>query len=268
MTGWDDRRRMTGGVGAAMTAAIADAYDRSADAWRSGPARFYAALADALLDRSPVALAGRVVLDAGAGSGVAGDAARHRGASRVVGVDLAPAMLTGVAVAADLARLPFRERTFDLAVAAFSIGHVPEPATALAQLRRVAPALLASAFAQGWTHPAKEVVERVLATHGHVPPAWYQDFKDGPERLVGDPDRLVSLATAAGWAGAGVEQVEVATGLVDPAGMVAWRLGMAHHAPFVAGLAPRARADVRREAERLLAGAPSVVARMLVLTAT
>lgn len=253
-----------------MADAIGDAYDRSASAWRSGPAVLYAVLADALLARAPVDVAGGVVLDAGAGTGVAGDAARARGAARVVGVDLAPAMLRAQpqAVAADLARLPFRDGSFDLALAAFSIGHLAEPVAALRELRRVAPALSASAFAAGWTHPAKEVVERVLQAHGHVPPAWYRAFKDGTERLVGDPEHLAALATAAGYPQVEVMQVEVVTGLADPAGMVAWRLGMAHHAPFVAGLAPEARDEVVREAEAQLAGAPEVVVPMLVLTAT
>lgn len=253
----------------AVTGAIGDAYERSAPAWRRGPAALYAVLADALLDRSPVGVAGGAVLDAGAGTGVAGDAARARGAARVVGVDLAPAMLRpgGTAVAGDLARLPFRDGSFDLAVAAFSIGHV-EPATALAELRRVAPALLASAFVAGWTHPAKEVVEQVLAARGHRPADWYQAFKDGTERRVGDPDRLAALAHAAGHHGVTVARVEVATGLSDPAGMVAWRLGMAHHAPFVAGLAPAVRAEVEREAASRLTGAPPVVVPMLVLSAS
>lgn len=253
-----------------MSAGIGDAYDRSASVWRSGPAGLYGVLAGALLDRSPVAVAGGVVLDAGAGSGVAGGAARDRGAARVVGVDLAPAMLTGSpsAVAADVTRLPFRDGTFDLAVAAFSIGHVPEPVSALAELRRVAPALLASAFAEGWTHPAKEVVERVLAKRGYRPPDWYEAFKTGTERRVGDPDRLASVAGAAGYPQVDVARVEVATGVAEPAAMVAWRLGMAHHAPFVAGLPPAVRDDVRREAEGLLVGAPPVVVPMLVLTAT
>lgn len=247
--------------------AIGDAYDRSAEAWRLGPARLYDVLADVLLEHAPGPVAGAAVLDAGAGTGAAGDAAWIRGAARVVGVDLAPAMLVPGGIVADLRRLPFRDRSFDLAVAAFSLGHV-EPAAGLGEMHRVAPALLASAFEAGWTHPAKAVVERVLVERGHRPPAWYQSFKDGTERLVGDPDRLSALATDAGFGRVAVERVEVATGLADPAGMVAWRLGMAHHAPFVAGLGPAARAEVRAEAERLLAGAPPVVVPMLVLTAT
>lgn len=252
-----------------MTSPIGQAYDSSADAWRAGPATLYARLAAVLLDHAPVPLAGATVLDAGAGSGVAGEAARRRGAITVAAVDLAPAMLAGAsgAVAADLQRLPFRDRTFDLAVAALSLGHLADPVAALGELRRVAPALLASAFAEGWTHPAKEVVEQVLAAHGCRPPAWYAAFKDGTERRVGAPDRLALLATDAGYARVGVERVEVETGLADPVDLVAWRLGMAHHAPVVASLSPVEREAVREEAVLLLDGAPPVVVPMLVVGA-
>ncbi|GAA1540403.1 class I SAM-dependent methyltransferase [Nocardioides humi] len=252
-----------------MTDAIRDAYDRSAAAWRAGPVAVYARLAEALLGHAPVPLAGAVVLDAGAGTGVVGAAARRRGAVRAVGVDLAPAMLGGAveAVAADLARLPFRDHAFDLAVAGLSLGHLPDPGPALAEVRRVVPVLLASAFAEGWTHPAKTVVEEVLAGCGYTAPAWYGRFKDGTERRVGDPGRLAALGRAAGFATVAVRRVVVATGVHRPGDLVAWRLGMAHHAPFVAGLPTEEQDAVRQEAERLLAGAPEVVVPMLVLTA-
>lgn len=251
-----------------MSDAIREAYDAAAPAWRDGPARLYARLAAALADG--LDLAGAAVLDAGAGSGVAGDAARRAGAARVVAVDLAAAILPrppALAVAADVARLPFAERSFDVALAAFSLGHLTDPVPALAELRRVAPVLAASAFAEGWTHPAKDVVEQVLAGHGYRPPDWYVAFKDGPERRIGAPDRLAALVSAAGYESVAVDRVEVATGLVAPADLVAWRLGMAHHAPFVAGLPPAERAAVRREATGLLDGTPSLVVPMLVVGA-
>lgn len=257
-----------------MTRAMAEAYDRSADAWRQGPARLYARLADALLDRSPVRLAGATVLDAGAGTGVAGDAARARGAARVVAVDRAPAMLTAPAmlappaVVADVTRLPFRADAFDLAVAGFVLGHLREPEQGVRELRRVSAALLASAFAEDWTHPAKRVVEQVLAGHGYRPPPWYTAFKDGSERRLGDPVRLETVARAAGYAHVGVERVEVAIGSLTPAALVAWRFGMAHHAPFLASLTPAVREQARREAERRLRDAPPLVVPMLVLSAT
>lgn len=251
-----------------MTRAMAEAYDRSAGAWRRGPARLYARLAGALLDRSPIRLAGATVLDAGAGTGVAGDAARARGAARVVAVDRAPAMLTAPAVVADLTRLPFRADAFDLAVAGFVLGHLREPERGVRELRRVSAALLASAFAEGWSHPAKGVVERVLAGHGYQPPPWYTAFKDGSERRVGDPARLESVARAAGYVQVGVERVEVTVGSLTPAALVAWRFGMAHHAPFLASLTPAVREAARLEAERRLRDAPPVIVPMLVLGAT
>lgn len=251
-----------------MTRAMAEAYDRSADAWRHGPAHLYARLASALLDRSPIRLAGATVLDAGAGTGVVGDATRARGAARVVAVDLAPAMLTAPAVVADVTRLPFRSDAFDLAVAGFVLGHLSEPERGVRELRRVSEALLVSAFAEGWTHPAKRVVERVLAGHGYHPPPWYAAFKDGSERRVGDPVRLAAVARAAGYARVGVEWVDVAIGSLTPDALVAWRFGMAHHAPFLATLTPAVREAVRLEAERQLRDAPPVIVPMLVLSAT
>lgn len=251
-----------------MTRAMAEAYDRSAGAWRRGPARLYARLAGALLDRSPIRLAGATVLDAGAGTGVAGDAARARGAARVVAVDRAPAMLTAPAVVADLTRLPFRADAFDLAVAGFVLGHLREPEQGVRELRRVSAALLASAFAEDWTHPAKRVVEQVLAGHGYRPPPWYTAFKDGSERRLGDPVRLETVARAAGYAQVGVERVEVTIGSLTPAALVAWRFGMAHHAPFLASLTPAVREAARLEAERRLRDAPPVIVPMLVLGAT
>ncbi|MCX6401839.1 MAG: class I SAM-dependent methyltransferase [Propionibacteriales bacterium] len=253
-----------------MSDAIGSAYDHSAVAWRRGPAALYARLAGALLDAAPIALTGASVLDAGAGTGVAGAQATARGATRVVAVDLAPRMLPkppALAVGGDLLQLPFRDDSFDLAVAAFSIGHAPDPVRALVELRRVAPALVASAFAMGWTHVAKEVVEAALVGLGYRQPDWYRAFKDGAEDRVGSADRLAGLATAGGYASFDVRQVEVDGGLTTPADLVAWRLGMAHTAPFVAGMSPAALADLRGAAEAALVGAPAVVVPMLVLTA-
>ena len=69
--------------------------------------------------------------------------------------------------------------------------------------------------------------------------------------------------------------MSVPTGLVTPAELVAWRLGMAHYAPFLRSLDPAGRAAARRAAERAVAvsisgatGAGPLVAEMVVLTAS
>jgi SAM-dependent methyltransferase len=71
----------------------AGAYDGAAEAWAAGPAQVYARLGEAMLDDSPVPLANAAVLDVGAGTAVVAEAARRRGARRVVASDIAARML-------------------------------------------------------------------------------------------------------------------------------------------------------------------------------
>ena len=71
---------------------LRQSYGRGADAWAVGPARVYSLLADALVACVPVPLAGQLVLDLGAGTGVASVAAIASGA-RVIASDVAAGML-------------------------------------------------------------------------------------------------------------------------------------------------------------------------------
>ena len=73
-------------------AAVARAYEATGAAWSRGPALVYDRLAVALVDASPVPLAGRTVLDVVAGTGAASLAAAAVGA-RVVAIDVAHAMV-------------------------------------------------------------------------------------------------------------------------------------------------------------------------------
>ena len=118
----------------------------------------------------------------------------------------------------------------------------------MAELRRVARSLVATVFAPAWDHPAKEAVEGVVLSHGFEPPTWYVDFKFSGAFELG-PTEMQAFARAAGFGSAHAEVVEVDTGLGTPADLVDWRLGMAHTAPYVAGLTPDERARVRRDAE-------------------
>lgn len=252
------------------TSDIGSSYDAAADAWRAGPERMYGRLAEAMADRAPVDLADATVLDAGAGTGVAGAALRRRGARSVVAVDLAHGMLPGkpaLPVVGDLTRLPFRDGAFDLAAAAFSLNHFNDPTAAMTELRRVAGALLATVFAPGWDHPAKAAVDSVMATYGFEPPAWYAEFKAGGGDGDPGPAELETLATSAGYDSAHGEVVEVETGLAGPSDLVDWRLGMGHLAPYVARLTPEERARARRDAELAVAGMPPLVVSIVVLSA-
>ena len=248
------------------------AYDRSADAWRRGPASVYARFADAMLGIVPRPLAGAAVLDVGAGTGVAAQAALDRGAASAVATDIAAGMLQGrppsvVAAVADAARLPFRDRAFDLVTAAFCLGHLPDPGAALAEMRRVGSAVAASAFVPGPGHPVKAAVDEVFAGVGFRIPAWYRHQKEALEPRVDDPDRLAELAREAGFAEVVVHRLDVDTGLETPDAAVAWRLGMAHLAPYVGTLPPDVLAQATRQAEEAVAPFLPVVVPILALSA-
>lgn len=250
---------------------VGAAYDATGAAWHTGPERVYEPLAEALLDRSPVDLAGRRVLDVGAGTGIASRVALRAGAALVIAADLAAAMLRlrdpeVRAVVADTQAAPFADDTFDLVVAAFSLGHLPDPALGLREVRRVAPVVVASAFDPSWGHPAKAAVDEAMGELGFRTPGWYAELQ-GHESLVEDRDALAGLARDAGYDEVEVVRVDVETGVVTPEAMVDWRWGMAHLAPFVASLDPDQRGRARASAEAAVAGLPPVVVPMLALSA-
>ena len=238
---------------AELTTAVRAGYDAAAGGWASGPGPMYDRLAAALIAAAPVPLAGRRVLDLGAGTGAAGRAALAAGAGQVVAADLAVGMLRAAGpalhpVAADAAALPFRAGSFDLVAAAFCLNHLLDPAAALAEARRVGAALAASTFAAGWTHPAKDAVDAALRPFG---------YRSRP----GTP---ASAWTRTGWPAGRrrrgfrrvrVRIVTVPAGLVTPAELAAWRLGLAQFAPFLRSLDAPARTAARRAAERAVAQA-------------
>ncbi len=250
---------------------VGAAYDATGAAWQTGPERVYEPLAKALLDRAPLDLTGSRVLDVGAGTGIASRVALRAGAALVVAADLAPGMLRlrapdVRAVVADAQALPFADRSLDLVVAAFSLGHLPDPALGLREARRVAPAVVASAFDPSWGHPAKAAVDEAMAEFGFRTPDWYAELQTH-EADVEDPDLLADLARRAGYVEVEVTRVSVETGVATAEAMVDWRWGMAHLAPFVASLGRDRRREAREAAEDAVAGAPPVVVPMLALAA-
>jgi SAM-dependent methyltransferase len=251
---------------------VRDAYDRGAASWRHGPEAVYARLAEALVATAPVPVRGARVLDVGAGTATAARAALARGAAFAVASDLADGMLqrrpAGVpAVVADIAELPFADRSFDLVTAAFCLGHLPDPARGLREIRRVGAAVVASAFPPGETHPAKSAVDDALAGLGYRSPDWYQHQKDVLEPRVDDPEALRRLAEGAGYEQVAVHRLDVDTGLDTAAAVVDWRFGMAQLAPFVETLTPEVLARARAAAAEAVAPHVPVVLPILALSA-
>lgn len=248
------------------------AYDAAAEAWADGPAAVYARFAAAMLEQSPVPLPDAVVLDVGAGTAVACDAAVAAGARRAVATDVAEQMLRRrtpptPAVLADAARMPFGDDSFDLVMSGFCLGHLLDPRAALTEWRRVGAATVATAFAPGPPHPAKTAVDEAAARFGFVSPPWYERLKNELEPQVEDPELFSSLAGSAGYREIAVTRLTVDTGLRTSADIVSWRWGMAHLAQFVAGLPAPERAVAHRAAEDAVADMGPVRIDIQVLSA-
>jgi ubiquinone/menaquinone biosynthesis C-methylase UbiE len=243
-------------------------YAGMAEAWADGPALAYGPMARHLIAKAPAPLSGSRALDAGAGSGVAGDALRAQGA-RVVSADreldmAAHNAAAGPAVTADVTALPFRPGSFDVVVAAFVVNHLPDPVAGLAEFHRVARpggVLLASTFSEDRA-AAKGAVDAVAASYGFVAPGWYTDLQEYAQ-TVRDVAAFEGELAAAGFADWTVTEDRVDVGL-EPEGVVRYRLGMPHLHRFAAGLPDDVRASffedsveaVRRTGERF---APLVV---------
>lgn len=238
------------GYGLAVIDGLATAYSATGGAWQRGPGRIYDRLAEVIVARSPVPVRGCRVLDVGAGTGAATRAALAAGATAVVAVDPAVGMLRHdasrrpPAVAGDALALPFSTAAFDASVAAFSLNHLIDPAGGLREMARVTRpggALLASSYAADDTHPVKVAVEAVLASHGWKPDGWYVTMKAEAVSLLATGEACAAAADAAGIR-ALVEPVRVAFPELEARDLIAWRLGMAQHAPFLSGL-PAAQQD-------------------------
>lgn len=260
-----------------MTArGVAAAYSATAGSWQRGPGLVYDRLAEVVVSRSPVPLCGARVLDAGAGTGAASRAALAAGASRVIALDAAIGMLAHgaarrpPAVLGDLVALPLAAESCDVAVAGFSLNHVADPGAGLRELARVTRpggVVLASAYAADDTHPVKAAVESALALVGWAPEPWHVALRNQVTQLLATPAGCVAAMRAAGLVGA-VVRVSVPFPELDTKDLIAWRLGMAQHAPFAASLTPSARQRVVADATARLGNpVPPLVRSILVLTA-
>ncbi len=254
---------------------IAAAYSATGGAWERGPARVYDRLAEVLIAHSPVALDGTCTLDVGAGTGAASRAALGAGAAVVVAVDASFGMLSHsaaarpAAVVGDALALPFATSTFDASVAAFSLNHLRSPGAGFLEMARVTRrggALLAATYATDDAHPVKDAVSEALAARGWVAEPWYTSLKAEAMTLLATPEACADAAEAAGL-DAAVEAVQVPFTEFHAADMVEWRLGLAQHAPFVAGLSLEERQEIVTDALNRLGEPPDLVRSILVVSA-
>jgi SAM-dependent methyltransferase len=238
----------------------AAAYSVGGAAWAAGPSRVYARLAELLVAATPVPIAGRLICDVGAGTGVASRAAIAAGA-HVVATDLAPGMLDvdratrPPAAIADATAMPFRDDAFGGLVAAYCYNHLPDPVAGLREARRItAPGgpVLASAYAADDTHPVKDAVEAALRENGWTSPAFYDDLKRDSVPQLATVERAEAAALAAGLHDVVVHALRVPFPDLSVDDLIEWRLGMANAAWFVDGFEHAARAGLVTRARFLL----------------
>jgi SAM-dependent methyltransferase len=233
-----------------------DHYARSGRRWASGAMRVYGPIAELLVDMCPHPLAGRRVLDAGAGTGAAGAVLARRGA-RALAVDLSPAMLAastatvGMRAAADVRALPLREGAVDACVAAFVLNHLTDPAAGMAELARATRpggAILATAFGSEYRSRVRDRIDEVALEEGWRVPAWYAEVKATAVPLLGSAAAMAAAARAAGLGDVDVDERAVDVGVTAPEDLIAYRFGQAHFAAWLDEIGPERGRRLRARA--------------------
>lgn len=257
-----------------LTAELAEAYSATGSRWARGPERIYNRLAEVLVSASPLPLSGRLVVDAGAGTGAASRAIARAG-GRPVAVDVARGMLTASGLGgvprsvADVRRLPLRDASVGAVVAAFSYNHLRDPQAGLAEARRVTErggVVIAASYAADDSHLVRVAVEQAALEAGWRPDPWIDEMRHHALPLLADVCSARAAATDAGLVEVTAERVDVAFPELGPVELVEWRLGMPQLAPFIGGLDDDRRSSIVDRALVLLGACPALVRRLIVLS--
>jgi ubiquinone/menaquinone biosynthesis C-methylase UbiE len=238
----------------------ADRYAGAGRRWATGATLVYGPIATELVAMSASPLAGRIVLDVGAGTGAVSAALVAVGA-RAVAVDRALDMLTWDAgsrppcAVADVRALPLPDDTVDAAIAAFVLNHLAEPADGLAELSRVtkpAGPVLATVFSTASRSQARDQIDVLAEQAGWQVPGWYTDLKTNAVPALGSAEAMRAAADAAGLAQVVVQERPVEVGVTTPRQLVRYRLGQPAFANWLDSIGPRA-------AERFAAAAADAI---------
>jgi SAM-dependent methyltransferase len=240
-----------------------DHYARAGPRWATGATLVYAPIAAELVAGLGTRVApaghglrGHIVLDAGAGTGIASAALAGCGA-RPVAVDFSPAMLSWdaaarpPAAAADVCALPLADDGVDDAVAAFVLNHLTQPAVGLAELARVTRpggVVAACVYSTASRSAVRDHVDDVARGCGWSAPPWYVELKASVIPLLGTAGNMAGAARAAGLVDVVVDERPVDVGVTQPEQLVDYRFGQAHFATWLDAIGDDRAEQVRRRA--------------------
>ncbi len=235
---------------------IVDHYAGAGRRWATGAALVYGPIARLLVTLSPPSPAGRVVVDAGAGTGIVSTELAALGA-RVVALDMSQHMLAWdagtrpPAAVADVRALPLADGAVDDSVAAFVLNHLVDPAPGFDELVRVTRpggAVLVGVFATTGDSEVRDRVDASARLDGWEAPDWYLTMKAEAVPVLGTADRMAQAATVAGLAVVAAEERAVDVGVTSPEQLVDYRFGQAQFTTWLDGIGPARAAAARRRA--------------------